>query len=192
MFTSFDEQTFWQAIAQKDYLCLKVNTVSAILNDPTFDRGEVQQVLQILHQKVPEIFVSEVHLPYEERLDQSAWNKDYFTKLVFWFQENFAESRLAYIKRVGKTVHADTARAYAASAAPKKTVVPPPAAPIVKQQPAERIADSVQTSVRTPEVVPNPRQAPEQVPPKAFPLGAITAVAALVLVVILLVLWIQR
>ena len=135
--------------------------------------------------------MSEVHLPYEERLDQSAWDKDYFSKLVFWFQENFAESRLMYIMSVGKTVHADTARAYAASAAPKKTVAPPPAAPIVKQQPVERVAASAQTPGRTPEVAPNPRKAPESVPQKEFPLGTIAAVATLVLVIVLLALWIK-
>lgn len=28
MFTSFDEKVFWKAIEEKDYTCLKVNTVT--------------------------------------------------------------------------------------------------------------------------------------------------------------------
>lgn len=55
--------------------------------------------------QVPEIFVSEKKLPYEEHLERSLWNKDYFTDLTYWFRENFAESRIPYIKEVGKAVH---------------------------------------------------------------------------------------
>lgn len=115
MFTSFDENAFWKAIAEKDMLHLKVNTVSAIRNDPTFERGETTKVLNILEEKVPEIFEPEVRLEYEERLDRDKWNKGYFTKLTYWFQENFAKSRINYIKEVGQTVHKDTAKKYSAS-----------------------------------------------------------------------------
>ena len=40
MFTSFDENRFRQAIIDKNYLRLKVNAVSALNYDPTFERGE--------------------------------------------------------------------------------------------------------------------------------------------------------
>ena len=48
MFTSFNENDFWKAIQEKDYTSLKINTVSSMLNDPTFARGETEKVLAIL------------------------------------------------------------------------------------------------------------------------------------------------
>ena len=60
MFTSFDEKNFKEAIKNKDLLTLKINTVSAILNDPTFERGETDKVIRILEEQIPEIFENEV------------------------------------------------------------------------------------------------------------------------------------
>ena len=111
-FTSFDEKAFRQAIKDKDYLCLKINTISSILDDPTFERGETRKVLQILKKQVPEIFEEQVELDYEIRLERSAWDKRYFTKLVYWLQKNFAEERVDYIEEVGKAVHGDTSKAF--------------------------------------------------------------------------------
>lgn len=111
-FESFDEDAFRQAIRDKDYLALKINTISTIHNDPTFERGETLKVIQILKEQVPEIFEDEVRSDYEERLEKSEWNKRYFTKLVYWFEENFAISRISYIREVGRVVHRDTAEAY--------------------------------------------------------------------------------
>lgn len=115
MFTSFDENAFKKAIAEKDMLNLKVNTVSTMRNDPTFERGETDEVIRILEKEIPEIFEPEVWLEYEERLDRDKWDKGYFTKLTYWFQENFAKSRIDYIKEVGQAVHKDTAKNYAES-----------------------------------------------------------------------------
>lgn len=113
MFTSFDENTFNEAIKNKDYLTLKVNTVSAILNDPTFSRGEARQVIAILKKYVPDIFEDEARLEYEERIiDKKNWDKRYFTKLTYWLQENFALTRIDYIEEVGKAVHGDTEEKY--------------------------------------------------------------------------------
>lgn len=111
-FIAFNENDFWTAIEKKDYLRLKVNTVSSLRQDPTFATGETEKVLKILEEKVPEIFEEEVHLDYEERLERSAWDKRYFTKLTYWFQENFAKSRIDYIKEVGRAVHRDTEQKY--------------------------------------------------------------------------------
>lgn len=112
MFVSFDETDFRNAIRDKDYRSLKVNTVSCILNDPTFERGETEEVLKILHKEVPGIFEEYAKLDFEEQAERDRWNKRYFTKLTFCFQENFAEERLAYIKEVGRAVHKDTAEHY--------------------------------------------------------------------------------
>ena len=70
MFTSFDEKAFWEAIEKKDFVCLKVNTVSSILNDPTFARGETMKVLEILDDKVPEIFEETRKLIEEDSIYQ--------------------------------------------------------------------------------------------------------------------------
>ena len=168
-FTSFDENDFWRAIQKQDYTSLKINTVSSMLNDPTFARGETDKILQILDEKVPDIFVDEVKLDYEERLDPSDWDKRYFTKLTYWFQENFAKSRVEYIKKVGRAVHQDTARQYSES---------------INQRPAGPVSKPVggRQGVHSE----NPTQAPAS-KGKKFPVpGVIAAVVALVLVVAVL------
>ena len=83
MFHSFVEADFWKEIEEKDLLSLKVDTRSAMLNDPTFSGHEVDDVLAVLKERVPEIFEEEITLPYEERLDRSKWDRPYFTKLTF-------------------------------------------------------------------------------------------------------------
>lgn len=133
MFTSFDENVFRQAIKDKDYLCLKVNTVSSMLDDPTFERGETMKVLQILSEQVPEIFEDYVELDYEERLEPCDWDKRYFTKLTYWFQENFSKERVEYIRKVGNVVHRDTAKHYAESNAAHDNVEQRIAEPRVEQ-----------------------------------------------------------
>ena len=171
MFTSFDEKAFWKAIDEKDMLHLKVNNVSAMRNDPTFERGETAKVISVLEEKIPEIFEQEVPLEYEERLDRDKWDKGYFTKLTYWFQENFAKSRIDHIKEVGQVVHKDTAKKYAESMSIKK-----PTSDTVSR----RIPNNTSTSKKA-----NPTQAPEN--KGKFPLvGVIAAVAALVLLVVLL------
>ena len=133
------------------------------------------QVLAILDDKVPEIFEEEVKLDYEERLDRSAWDKRYFTKLTYWFQENFAKSRVGYIKEVGMAVHQDTAQKYNESINRRPS------------QPASKPAGSQQGG-RTA----NPTQAPAA-KGKQFPvLGVLAAVAALVLVVVLIVKFLSK
>lgn len=108
MFISFDENKFRQAIKEKDFIRLKSNTVSTMLNDPAFAKGETMQVIEILRKEVPEIFEEEIDLGYEERLEPSQWDKRYFTKLTYWFEENFALSRIAYIEEVGKAITGST------------------------------------------------------------------------------------
>ena len=171
MFTSFDEKAFWKAIDEKDMLHLKVNTVSAMRNDPTFERGETAKVICVLEEKVPEIFEPEVALEFEERLERDKWDKGYFTKLTYWFQENFAKSRIEHIKEVGQVVHKDTAKKYAESMSMKKPT-------------ADTAPRRVPNNTSAPKKA-NPTQAPEN--KGKFPLvGAIAAVAALVLLMVLL------
>lgn len=170
-FTSFNGKDFWEAIEKKDYTSLKINTVSSMLNDPTFargktdERGEADEVLEILDERVPEIFEEEVKLDYEERLDRSAWDKRYFTKLTYWFQENFAKSRVDYIKEVGRAVHQDTAQKYNES---------------MNRRPAQS-ASSIQAGRRQGGYGVNPTQAPDAKTKKLPIPGIIAAVVVLVL-----------
>lgn len=187
MFTSFDEKTFWKAVEEKDYVCLKVDTVSSMLDDPTFARGETMKVLEILDNKVPEIFEDEIKLDYEERLDRGLWDKRYFTKLTYWFQENFAKSRVAYIKEVGSVVHKDTAQKYEASLnqCPTNQTVQPVNKLEMQAQSntASKPASRTQQKTRSA----NPTQAPTAKERKVPVAGVIAAAAVLVLVVMLLV-----
>ncbi len=196
MFTSFNEQEFWQAIRNKEYGTLKTNTVSAILNDPTFDRGEAGQVLDILKKNCEEIFEKEVHLDYEERLEPNQWDKRYFTKLTYWFQENFAESRVPYIEKVGKTVHKDTAQIYnksmtAGTSQQKNHAGQQHQTLQTKAQPQIKLSlQNELPKVPTPskEQSSNPQNAPAQSPKKSHQLiGALAAVAGLVLLIMLLI-----
>lgn len=131
MFHSFNEADFWKEIEEKDFLSLKVDTRSAMQTDPTFSGHEADDVLAVLKERVPEIFEEEITLPYEERLDRSKWDKPYFTKLTFWFQENFALTRIPYIKEVGKEVYKDLLK-------PREEPQNPTTAPAQKQPPRAR------------------------------------------------------
>lgn len=105
MIYSFDKNLFDNAIKEKNFIRLKSNTVSAINNDPTFSNGEVKAIIAELEAKIPEIFEEEIHLEYENRVDESMWDERYFSKMAFWFEYNFAKSRLAEIEKVGKKVY---------------------------------------------------------------------------------------
>lgn len=111
-FEAFYTDKFWKAIEDKDYLRLKVNFSSSMRNDPTFDRGDNDILIKIFDKEVPEIWEDEKELSYEERLDEKDWDKQYFTKLTYWMEKNFAKSRLPYIRKVGKVVHRDTVEKY--------------------------------------------------------------------------------
>lgn len=163
MFTSFDENKFWQAINEKDMSRLKINTVSAIRNDPTFSRSETKQVLEILDEKIPEIFEDEIDLGYEERLEKTEWTKDYFTKLTYWFQKNFAKSRIDHIKEVGQVVHNESGQNFNRV----------PVSQTGKQGPANRTV--------------NPPTASGETKKRPLLVGGIAAAAALVLIVVLLI-----
>lgn len=111
-FEAFSREQLWKAIKDKDYLRLKVYFMHSMLQDPTFDRGDNDILIKIFDKEVPEIWENEEELGFEEKLDEKDWDKRYFTKLAYWMQENFAKSRLPYIRKVGKVVHQDTVEKY--------------------------------------------------------------------------------
>lgn len=192
MFTSINENAFRQAIRDKDYLALKVSTVSTMLDDPTFERGETMKVIQMLKEQVPEIFEEEVKLDYEERLEKSAWDKRYFTKLTYWFQENFAISRINYIREVGSVVHRDTAQQYNQSMVMNKPIASK-AAPYDASRPISEKAetDGSEDNHTKGKFCPPPAsktvKTAEAKKGNFSVAGAIVAVGALVLVGILLI-----
>lgn len=55
-FEAFDTEKFWESIKDKNYLRLKVNFVSSMLQDPTFDRGDINRIIKIFDKEVPEIW----------------------------------------------------------------------------------------------------------------------------------------
>lgn len=198
MFRAFDETKFWSAIEEKNYLRLKTDTVSSMLQDPTFARGETEEVIRILQSKVPEIFEEEVFLDFEERLDKADWDKGYFTKLTYWFQENFALSRLDYIREVGRVVHADTEAAYNQSMIDYQRAMqqtptnstPKTKSAAAKKQPVSSAQQTTQNHTNTGRTGKNPSQAPvtqNQTEQKLFAKKyLIAAVCALVLATLLL------
>lgn len=103
-FKSFDGKNFQDAIKNKDYTRLKVNVSSAIANDPGFRGDEIERVLDILQEEVPEIFEDYKHLNYEYDLDRDQWNKGYFDEMTYWLQRNFSKERLEKLKEVGRTI----------------------------------------------------------------------------------------
>lgn len=178
MFTSFDENKFRQAIVDKNYMHLKVHAVSAISYDPTFERGEANKVIETLRKEVPEIFEEYKQEEYEERLEKSAWDKRYFSKLTYWFQENFSEERLHYIKEVGMAVYGTVKPTVNNVKVPTQEIKE-----IKKITTDSRTSTSSGNRQNTGSSRPNPQQASE----KKFPVaGALLTAGALVLAGILL------
>lgn len=124
MFVSFEESELENAISKKDYYWLKAAALNTMWNDPTFEHGETEALLEILKKRVPEIFEEEKKVPSEEHLERSLWDKGYFSDLTYYFRENFAESRLAHIKEVGKAVYQKSEKKQAEKENPKTPVAP--------------------------------------------------------------------
>ena len=104
MISSYYIEDFEKAIREKDCSSLRLITVNAIRNDSAQKSTEVKEMLQRFHRDIPEIFEAEKALPYEERMPEEKWDYSYFIKLTYFFQENFAESRLKHIWEVGRKI----------------------------------------------------------------------------------------
>lgn len=110
MFTAFSDQELKQAIANKDYERIKTCASGVLASDPLFKTGQMETLLKILHANIPQVFdPAETHLPREYRLPEEQWDEDYYYKLTYWLEDNFVESRLAYIKQVGQKVFQEQA-----------------------------------------------------------------------------------
>ena len=109
MFVSFEENELKNELKKaketNDFSWIKAAAINTMWNDPTFVHGETDELMAVLKKELPQIFVKEKKLEYEEHLERPLWNKDYFTDLTYWFRENFAEERIPYIKEVGRAVY---------------------------------------------------------------------------------------
>lgn len=108
-FRAFKDSDLKEALERKDYAKLKVLLSSTIKSDPTFSTQEVSALCNIFQKNVPEIFEKKIELGYEEIFPPEQWDKRYFSKLLYWLQQNFAKERIDYIKEVGKTVYSQSA-----------------------------------------------------------------------------------
>lgn len=105
-FESFDEAAFEKALQEKDYNRLKINTISAIRNDPAFRRDEIKLVLKTLKDRCPEIFEDYRCLDYEEKKpNPSTWDSRYFTACTFCLKDNFSMERIERICEIGRTLY---------------------------------------------------------------------------------------
>ena len=112
MSVTFEEKDLDRAINERkekndrNDLWIKGTVMNSIWNDPTFEHGETDRLLEILKQRVPDIFEDEKDMPGEKKIDDPVlWSEDYFAELTYWFRENFALSRIGHIREVGKAVH---------------------------------------------------------------------------------------
>lgn len=105
MFRSFDEKELDEAIERGDLIWIRGAAMNTMWNDPIFQSGEIERLMKILEKRLPKVFQDEATLDYEYRLEPEEWTKEYFAKLTYWFRENFAKSRIDYIKEVGRAVY---------------------------------------------------------------------------------------
>ena len=112
-FTSFDEQTFYRAIEEKDYSRLKTCIISSIRNNPGFRKArgeeysEARLAMNILKDKVPEMFecyvVQEAERAYN--VDEAdTWDKEYFIRQTFLLGENFCMERYSHLMKIGRKI----------------------------------------------------------------------------------------
>ena len=102
--TSFEKLE--KAISEKDYISAKSYVVTSMRFDPRFESGISDRMLALLQEQAPEIFEEEKMLNYEDKLtDLSKWDERYYMQILVWFERNFAQSRIAHIKDVGKKVY---------------------------------------------------------------------------------------
>ena len=124
MSMTYDEKELKKAIENDNQLWIKGIVMNCMWNDPAFEHGETEALLETLKRDIPRIFVPYEKVPSEERLERSAWDKDYFIDLTYYFRENFAESRIAHIKEVGKAVYQKSEKRQVEKENPKSPVAP--------------------------------------------------------------------
>ena len=104
-FISFNTEKFYDAIKNKDYQILKINAYSALMNELGYASGEFDKVINILKKEIPNIFEPYEKADYEfHKTKRKEWTQGYYAKLGYYFQNNFALSRIPELKEVGNFV----------------------------------------------------------------------------------------
>ncbi len=107
--------TYDNAIAQRDISTLRGLLVSIIGSDPTFATQEYVEAKRYIKEKSIELLGMELILdePYSKQenetyIDQDDWDEDHYQKLIVWLRDNYApKERLEKIREVGSFVYKD-------------------------------------------------------------------------------------
>ncbi len=112
-FKTLDNDAFYKAIEEKDYVRLKTAVISSIRNNPAFLVAEGQKyteariAMDILYEQVPEMFseykVLEFEHPFDEH-ERENWDKEYFLRQTFLLGENFCFDRYKNLRKIGKEI----------------------------------------------------------------------------------------
>lgn len=104
-FISFNTERFYDAIKNKDYKVLKTNAYSALMMELGYGTGEFDRVINILKKEIPDIFEPYEKGDYEfHTSNRKEWTQSYYVKLAYYFQQNFALSRIPELKEVGNFI----------------------------------------------------------------------------------------
>lgn len=104
--------TFDNAIKNKEKGVLKALLIGIIGSDPTFATTEYAEATDYVKATSEKLNGSSINLsePYVEQEDEYTkmpdnWDEKYYRMLLVWYRDNYADERLANIKRVGKEVY---------------------------------------------------------------------------------------
>ena len=104
-FVSFNSEKFYESIKNKNYPALKSNTYSALMMELGYGTGEFDRVINILKKEIPDIFEPYEKADYEVHAsNRKEWTQKYYAKLAYYFEKNFALSRIPELKEVGNFI----------------------------------------------------------------------------------------
>ena len=112
-FTSFDKDTFYKNMKEKNYSRLKTNVISCIRNNPAFRKApgeeccEARIAMNLLQEHVPEMF-GEYEVQVGERAykadEAASWDRDDFIEQTFFLGENFCWERFRHLLKIGQKI----------------------------------------------------------------------------------------
>lgn len=104
--------TFDNAIKNKEKGVLKALLIGIIGSDPTFATSEYDEAIAYVKATSEKINGSSINLSetYAKQEDeyskaQENWDEEYYRMLLVWYRDNYADERLTNIKSVGKEVY---------------------------------------------------------------------------------------
>lgn len=105
-------ETFDNAIQNKEKGVLKALLVGIIGSDPTFSTTEYDEAAAYVKSQSEKINGRALNLleNYSKQEDEYTkteedWDEEYYRMLLVWYRDNFANERLSNIKTVGKAVY---------------------------------------------------------------------------------------